>query len=145
MERSLVEASPRRHKTPHVLNSTEFSRVDTREMITISSVKSPEPKISTLESDSNEPTIQYGFARHLTIVPPSLNYLNRPHNPFLVLATMAVVRPTTPQSDKRDGSLSSVQSEISPVSAPPMNINGVERWDTSSDGTFYSDDETRRI
>ena len=63
-----------------------------REVITISSVASPEPRIVTLDSDSNDPTIPYGFGSQQPIVPPSLNDLNLPPKPFNVLATMAVVR-----------------------------------------------------
>ena len=42
-------------------------------------------------SDSNEPTIPYGFGSQHPIVPPSLNDFNMPPNPFNVLTTMAVV------------------------------------------------------
>ena len=119
--------------------------VHTREIITISSAQSLEPNISTLESDSNEPTIQYGFGRQITIVPPRLKYLNLSPNPLIVLATMAVVQPTTQPSKEKDGSLSPLKSEISSISTPPMNINGIERWETSSDGNFCSDDGARRI
>ena len=52
-----------------VLNSTEISGDDTREMISISSIASPEPQIVTIDDDSNEPTMPYGFRRQLSIVP----------------------------------------------------------------------------
>ena len=63
-----------------------------REVITISSVASPEPRIVTLDSDSNEPTIPYGFGSQHPIVPPSLNDLNVPPNPFNVLVTMPAIQ-----------------------------------------------------
>ena len=63
-----------------------------RETTTISSIASPEPRIVTIDSDSNEPTITYGFGSQHPFVPPSLNDFNLPPNPFNVLATMAVVR-----------------------------------------------------
>ena len=46
----------------------------------------------TIESDSNEPTFPYAFGTQHPIVPPSLNDLNLPPNPFNVLATMAVMQ-----------------------------------------------------
>ena len=79
--------------TPIVFNSTEMSGNDTREMISKSSIASPGPQIVTIDSDSNEPTILYGFARQLPIIPPSLNDLNLPPNPFNILATMVIVNP----------------------------------------------------
>ena len=60
--------------------------------ITISFVASPEPQIVTIDSDSNEPTIPYGFGSQHPIVPPSLNDLNLLPKPFNVLATMAVIQ-----------------------------------------------------
>ena len=90
VEQSSLEGSPIRNNTPAILNSTEISRAMEREVITISFVASPEPRIVTLDSDSNDPTIQYGFGSQQPIVPPSLNDLNLPPNPFNVLATMAV-------------------------------------------------------
>ena len=92
VEQSSVEGSPIRNNTPAILNSTEISGAMEREVITISSVASPEPRIVTLDSDSNDPTIPYGFGNRQPIVPPSLKDLNLPRNPFNVLATMAVIR-----------------------------------------------------
>ena len=74
-----------------VLNSTEISGNDTREMISISSIASPKPHTVTIDFDSNEPTLPYGFGRQLPMIPPNLNDLNLPPNPFNNLATMAVV------------------------------------------------------
>ena len=85
------ELSPQRNNTPNFLNSTEISEARTAEMPTISSIASPEPQIFTINDDSNEPTMPYGFGRQLPMVPPSLNDLNLPPNPFNILATMAVV------------------------------------------------------
>ena len=61
-----------------------------RDVITIHS--SPEPRIVTLDSDSNDFAIPYGNGSQQPIVPPSLSDLNWPPNPFNVLATMAVVQ-----------------------------------------------------
>ena len=63
-----------------------------RETITISSVVSPEPQIVTIDSDSDEPTMPYGFGSQHPIVPPILNDFNLPPNPFNALATMAVIQ-----------------------------------------------------
>ena len=86
VERSSEEGSPIRSNTPAVLNSTALSGALDREAVTISSVASPEPQIVTIDSDSNEPTLPYGFGHQQPIIPPSLNYLNLPHNPFNVPA-----------------------------------------------------------
>ena len=94
--------------------------------ITISSVDSPEPGIVTIVSESNEPTIPYGFGSQHPIVPPSLNDLNLPPNPFNVLATMAVIRAEeeySPQSPE--------PSTSSPISTPPMNVSTIADWETT--------------
>ena len=92
VERSSTEGSTARTNIPAVLNSTQLSGAKARETITISSVASLEPQIVTIDSDSNEPTIPHGIGNQHPIVPPSLNDLNLPPNPFNVLATMAVNR-----------------------------------------------------
>ena len=63
-----------------------------RDTITIYSVTSQEPQIVTIDSHSNEPTFPKGFGNQHPIMPPSLNDLNLPHNPFNVLTTMAVIQ-----------------------------------------------------
>ena len=144
MEQSSLEGSPIRKNTPAILNSTEISGAMEREVITISSVASPEPRIVTLDSDSNDPTIPYGFGSQQPIVPPRLNNLNLPPNPFNVLATMAVVR-----VDNANSPHSPELSIPSPISTPPMNVSTIEGWDTThtttDDATFYTDDEPRRV
>ena len=107
------ERSPIRNNTPAVLNSTELSGAMERETITISSVASPEPRIVTIDSDSNEPTIPYGFGSQHPIVPPSLNDLNLPPNPFNEMATMAVI-----QLDEEYSPQSPEPSIPSPISTP---------------------------
>ena len=97
VEQSSPERSPIRHNTPIILNSTQLSGTMDPETITISSVDSPEPQIVTIESDSNEPTFPYAFVAQHPIMPPSLNDLNLPANPFNVLATMAAI-----QQDQED-------------------------------------------
>ena len=92
VERSSEEGSPIRRNTPAIFNSTELSAAMARETITISFVVSPEPRIVTIKSDSNEPTVPYGFGSQHPIVPPSLNDLNLPPSPFNVVATMAVIQ-----------------------------------------------------
>ena len=92
VERSPEEGSPTKNNTPAILNSTELSGAMERDVITISSVASPEPRIVTLDSDSNDPTLPYAFGSQQPIVLPSLKDLNLPPNPFNVLATMAVNR-----------------------------------------------------
>ena len=115
-----------------------------RETITISSVVSPEPRIVTIDSDSNEPTMPFGFGSHHPIVPFSLNDLNLPPNLFNVLATMAVIR-----TDAEYSPQSPEPSIPSPISTPPMNVSTIEGWETThtttENATFYTDDEPRRV
>ena len=112
----------------------------TRETITISSVASPEPRIVTIDTDSNEPKNPYGFGSQHPIVPLSLNYLNLPPNPFNVLAVPA---------DDAYSFQSPEPSVPSPISTPPMNVSTTEGWETThtttDDATFYNDDEPRRV
>ena len=141
VEHSSAECSPIRNNTPAILNSTQLSGATERDAITISSVASPKLRIVTIDSDSNEPTFPYGFGHQNPIVPPSLNDLNLPPNPFNVLATTAVIR-----QDKED----SPQSDPSPISTPPMNVSTIEGWETphatTDDNTFCSsENEPRRI
>ena len=100
VEQSSIEPSPRRHNTPNILNSTEISEQHTTQMPSISSIASPEPHIFTIDDDSNEPTMPYGFGQQLPIVPPSLNDLNLPPNPFNILNTMAIVTQTRDDNDQ---------------------------------------------
>ena len=144
VEQTSTEGSPIRNNTPAILNSTEISGAMEREVITISSVASPEPRIVTLDSDSNEPTMPYGFGNQQPIIPPSLNDLNLPPNPFNVLATVAVIRVGNeyrPQSPE--------PTIPSPISTPPMNASTIEGWDTThtttDNDTLFTDDEPRRV
>ena len=137
-----------RPNTPIVVHSTEMSGNITREMISISSIASPEPQIATINDDSNEPTMPYAFGRQLPIIPPSLNNLNLPPNPFNILATMAVVN----REDGYDDNYSPKSAEPSvqsPISAPPMNVSNFDSRETphttTDDNTFYCSDEPRRI
>ena len=118
-------------------------------MISISSIASPEPQIVTIDDDSNEPTMPYGFGRQLPIVPPSLNYLNLPPNPFNILATMAISNNIEDTNDNNYSPQSPEPSEPSPIPTPPMNMSAFNSWETSytttDDGTIHSSDAPRRI
>ena len=144
VERSSEEGCPAQNNTPAVLNSTQLSGAMAREMITISSVAPLEPQIVTIDSDSNEPTITYGLGSQRPIVPPSLNDLKLPPNPFNVLATMTVIR-----ADEEYSPQSPELSIPSPISTPPMNVSTIEGCETThtatDDATFYTDDEPRRV
>ena len=148
VEQSSSELSPQRHNTPNILNSTEISEQNTAGMPSISSIASPEPRIFTIDDGSNEPTMPYGFGRQLPIVPPSLNDLNLPPNPFNIPNTMAVVTQT--QDNNEQYSLESPEQSLpSPISTPPMNVSAYNSWETThtttDDNTFYSEDEPRRV
>ena len=134
VEQTSTEGSPIRNNTPAILNSTEISGTMEREIITISSVASPEPRIVTLDSESNDPTMPYGFGNQQPIVPPSLNDLNLPPNPFNVLETVAVIRvgdEYSPQSPE--------PTIPSPISTPPMNVSTIEGWGDTTHTTTDND------
>ena len=140
VEQSSVERGLIRHSTPVILDSTTMSGIMEREVITISSVASLEPRIVTLDSDPNDPTMLYGFGNQYPIVPPNL-----PPNLFNVLATMAVI-----QVDEQDSPQSPELSIPSSIASPPMNISTTEGYETphttTDDNTFYSsENEPRRV
>ena len=149
VEQSWGELSLARHNTPIMFNSTGLSGNNTQEMITLSSVASPEPQILTIDSDSNESTMPYGFGRQLMNIPPSLNALNLPQNPFNILATMVIAKPTTRGHDENYSPQSPEPSDPSQISTSAMNFSTNKGWETphtTTDGnTFYSDDEPTRI
>ena len=149
VEQSSNDQSLPRPNTPIVFNSTEISGDDTRERISVSSIASPEQQIVTIDSDSKEPTMLYGFRRQLPIIPPSLNDLNLPSNSFNILATMAVVNHTEDDNNDYYSPQSPEPSDPSPISTSPMNVNTFNSWETpyttTDDNTFYSSDEPRRV
>ena len=146
VEQSSNDRSLPRPSTPIVLYFPEMSENDTREMISISSIASPEPHIVTIDSDSNEPTIPYGFGRQLPIIPPSLNDLNLTPNPFNILATMAVVNTA---EDGYDDNYSPQSPEPSEQWTPPMKSNTIDGCETphattdDNAGPFQTIDEKK--
>ena len=148
VEQSSSELSPPRHNTHIFLNSTEISEQHTARVPSISSKASPEPRIFTIDDDSNEPTMPYGFGRQLPIVHPSLNDLNLPPNPFNILNTMAIITQTQ-DNNEQYSSGSPEPSLPSSISTPPMNVSAYNSWETphttTDDNTFYSEDEPRRV
>ena len=107
----------------------------------MSSVASPEPQLITTHSDCNEPTIPYGYSRQHPAVPPSLNDLKLPGNPFTILATMEVVHPTAATHD--DNYSPQLLEPLDPssisTSTPPMILCTIEGWETPHTTT---DDKT---
>ena len=118
-------------------------------MPSIFTIASPQSHIFTINDDSNEPTIPYGFGRQLPIVPPNLNDLNLPPNPFNILATMAVVHHTQNTHDDNYSPQSPEPLEVSSISTPPINISAFTNRETSytstDDNIFYTSDEPRRV
>ena len=143
------EPSPRRNNSPDILNSTDRSEHQAIKMPSKSTIASPQPYFFTINDDSNEPTIPYGFGRQLPIIPPSLNDLNLPPNAFNIVATMAILNITGDANDDNYSPQSPEPSESSPISTPPMNVSAFNSWETSyttsDNDTFYSTDEPRRI
>ena len=144
VEQISSELSPQRHNTPNILNSTEISEQHTARVPSISSIASPKPRISTIDDDSNEPTMPYGFGRQLPIVPSSLNDLNLPPNLFNILNIMAIITQTQDNNDQY-GPESPEPSLPSPISTPPMIVSAYNSWETphttTDDNSFYSEDE----
>ena len=142
------EPSPRRNNSPDILNSTERLEHYVARMPSISTIASPQPYIFTTIDDSNEPTIPYAFGRQLPIVPPSLNDLNLPPNPFNMLATMAIANDTGDANDDNYSPQSPELLEPSSISTPLMNVRAFNSCETSytttDNDTFYSSDEPRR-
>ena len=148
VEQSSSELSPQRHNAPNILNSTKISEQHTLRVHLISSIASPEPRIFTIDDDSNEPTMPYGFGRQLPIVPQSLNDLSLPPNPFSILNTMAIVTQTRDNNEQY--SPESPEPPLpSPISTPPKNVSAYNSWEkphtTTDDNTSYSEDEPRRV
>ena len=143
------ELSPRRSNSPDIFNSTERSDHQAARMPSISTIASPQPHNFTINGDSNEPTIPYGFGRQLPIVPPNLNDLNLPPNPLNILATKAVVHQTQSTHDDNYSPQSPEPSDLSSISTPPMNVSAYNSWETThtttDDNTFYSEDEPRWV
>ena len=131
VERSPEESSPIWNNTPAVVKCREISGALARETIKISSVASTEPRIVTIDSDSNEPTIPYGFGSQHPILPPSLVDLILPPKLFNVLATKAVI-----QADGEYIPRSSEPSILSPISTPPLNVSTIEGWETTHTTTI---------
>ena len=114
----------------------------------MSSIASPEPQMFTINDDSNEPTMPYGFGGQLPIVPRSLNDLNLPPNPFNILATKPVVTHT--KDDNDDYSPQSPEPyDLSSILTRPTNVSTFDTWEkshtTSDDSTFYTSDEPERV
>ena len=84
----------------------------------------------------------YRFGNEHLIVPPNLNDLNLPRNPFNVLATMAMNR-----QDQLYSHQLPEPSDPSPIFTPPMNLSSIDGWETphttTDDNTFYSEGEPR--
>ena len=138
VEQGSSEFSPQRHNTPNILNSTEISEQHTARVLWISSIASAEPRIFTIDDNSNEPTMPYGFGRQLPIVPPSLNDLNLPPNPFNILNAMAIVTRTRDNNEQYSPE-SPEPSLPSPIPTPPMNVSAYNSWETTHTTT---DDNT---
>ena len=115
-------------------------------MPTLTSFTSPEPDIFTLEDDTTDPRIRYGFGVQQVIVPPSLslNDLNLLVNPFNKVA-MAVVQPIMTQNENDYSPQSPKPSKLSPSTEPKYSDGWGTPHTTTDDNTFDSEDEPRRV
>ena len=125
------EPSPQRNNSPDILNSTELSENHLTRMPSICTIASPQHYIFTINDNSNEPTIPYGFGRQLPFVPPSLNDLNLPPNPFNILATMAIANSNEGTNDDNYSPQSQEPSAPSPIWTPPKNVSAFNSWERS--------------
>ena len=125
------EPSPQQNISRDILNSTEKSEHHATRMPSTPTIASPQPYIFTIDDDSKKPTIPYGFGRQLPIVPPSLNDLNLPPNPFNILAKTAIATNTGDANDDNYSPQSPEPSDPSPISTPPMNVSAFNSWETS--------------
>ena len=144
VECSSKGGGPIRNNTPPVLIPTQPSGAMAKEILTISSVASPQPQVVTIDSNSNEPTFPNGSGYQHPYVPPSHNDVNLQPNPFNVLTTMPVIRP-----NKKNNPKSSEPSDPSQISTPPMNLGTIEGWETPhttrDDNTLFADEEPRLV
>ena len=149
VEQTSNEPSPQPHNSPIILNSTEPSQNHTAGLPSVSSIAYPQPQILIINDNSKEPTMPYGFGRQLPIVPPSLNDLNLPPNPFNILAKMVVVKHTEDGNNDNYCPQSPKPSDPLSMSTPPMNVSTFNSWETphttTDDNTFYSEDKPRRV
>ena len=99
MSNNPQQSSAHKKNSREILNLTEISEAPATEHIILSSLASPEPQLITIQSDSNEPTIPYGYPRQDPKDPPSLNDLNLPAIPLNILANIEVVHPTAATYD----------------------------------------------
>ena len=118
VEQISKEPSPQRNNSPNIMNSPEASQTHTAGTPSVSSIASRESQLLTVNDDSNEPTMTYGLGRQLPIVPPSLNDLKLPPNPFNILATMVAVHHTEDGNEDNYSTQSPEPSEPSPISTP---------------------------
>ena len=121
VEQSSRGQSLPRNNNPELLRSTELSGAPARDHITIAIVAYPESLIFTIDSDSNDPTILYGYERQDAIIPPSLNDLYLSPNTFNILATMAVVPLIEEEHTDREIPQSPVPSNIIDFNATDDN------------------------
>ena len=108
MDRSSEEGSPITNNTPAVLNSPDLSGAMATQTASL------EPRSVPIYSNFNQPTFPYWFGNQEPIMPPSLNVLNLPYNPFNLLPTMVVIR-----KDKEYSRESMEPSGPSLASTPP--------------------------
>ena len=126
------EPSPRRNNTPDILNSTERTDHQAVRMPSVSTIASPQPHFVTINDDSNDITMPYGFGQQVPIVPPSLNDLNLPPNPFNILATMQVVVDRTEDDNNAEYSPESPDPSLpSSISSPPMSVSAFHSFETT--------------
>ena len=139
VEQTSNEPSPQRNNSPNIFNSTEISQAYPARILSVWSIASPEPQNFTKDEDSKQPTMPYGFGRQPPSVPPIINDLNLPPNPFNILNTIAMVTQTRDVNDVYIPQ-SPEPSDSSPILTPPMNVSTFNSWETphttTDDNTF---------
>ena len=148
VEKSPREQNPPRNNTPDILNSTDLSGAHAREVITISSVASLNQRIVTFESDSNEPTLPYGYGRQQPIIFSSLNVLNLPMSHFNVIIIFSPAPETEAQwypTQVHNSPISPEVFDISVVSTLTMEMSTVDAWQRAAQLVTIESKGPRRI
>ena len=146
VERSSGENILLKLNTPDTLNSAEFSGALAKDVVTISSIASPEPQIVTNESHSKEPTMPYGYGRQ-PIIPHSLNDLNPPMNPCNVMTLVSPAHRTETQRYPTQVDGSPIHSEMIDISviSRTIGVSTVDSRQISSEVGTFNSDEPRKI
>ena len=125
-------AEPNQAQSSVNLESTELSLAMAKEIITITSVTSPEPENVTIESDSDDLSIPYGYGRQVPVVLP-IHELDLPIKAFNVRMSITLAPTTeTPEYHRanHDSPISTAPFDIFDKSKQSIMVNTGDVWET---------------